>query len=68
MADKLVLPPTARHGTNYAYSRYGCRCAPCCSARSRYRSELNARDPEKYRDYMREYMRKYRAGKRDEGG
>ena len=68
MADELVLPPAVSHGTDYAYSKYGCRCGPCCSARSLYRRELNVRAPEKYRTYMREYMRKYRARKRAERG
>jgi hypothetical protein len=67
MPGELELPPYVFHGTPNAYTNYRCRCEPCRQAHSLYRSERRARDPEKYTKYMREYMRKYRARKRDEG-
>ncbi|HRC61984.1 MAG: hypothetical protein K1X87_03670 [Dehalococcoidia bacterium] len=66
MDGEAQLPPFVFHGTPNAYTNYGCRCDACREAHSLYRSERRARDPAKYTTYMREYMRKYRARKRQE--
>ncbi|MGE3413713.1 MAG: hypothetical protein AB7L91_15960 [Dehalococcoidia bacterium] len=64
MPAAAELPSFVSHGTPNAYTNYGCRCDRCRQAHSLYRSERRARDPQKYTDYMREYMRKYRARKK----
>jgi hypothetical protein len=68
MYREVELPLSVSHCTTNAYMHYGYRCTLCRAALASYRKARPARAPQKRTTYMREYMRKYRARKREERG
>jgi hypothetical protein len=66
VSTAVELPASVAHGTYYAYIGFKCRCEPCRATYAAYRARRIARDPTKLTTYVREYMRKYRARRREE--